>query len=392
MFEPIFVSIGPYHHGKEHLRPMEVHKRRAVRHFVERWRLPVQEYKNALMVDVKKLQESYDQLDEEYLLNPDKFIELMMVDGCFILEFMDILSGALKDDYAPNDPVYSYYGCIIHYNRVMRDLLLLENQLPYLVLEKLVSVSQLTSDPVSQHEVRAILSQMMMFDPDMDPGRHMLDMFITGFLQGPATPDNEADRAIHLSASQLYHAGIKFNKIRGSNDISFDRHKATLNLPHLNINEYSISFLMNLKAFEPGGTTNRNFNSYLQLMDSLVKSVEDVKLLESHRIITNFLPSNEAVVKLLNDLARDTVVDKNCESYIARKEMTRYYNIMMINPMRIWKIRTKMHIFEWMYILRQTYFNNPWTTIISVVAAASLLAMTAAQTIYTVRSFYTQQK
>ncbi|KAF5182252.1 hypothetical protein FRX31_028161 [Thalictrum thalictroides] len=380
-FEPLLVSIGPYHHGKKQLMPMEVHKHRALRHFIERSREPAQEYKNALMVEVKKLQESYDQLDVEYLNNPDKFIEMMMVDGCFILEFMDILSGAPKD-YAPSDPVFSYYGCIIHSNCVTRDMLLLENQLPYLVLEKLVSVSQ-GRDQAPQDRVRAILSQMMMFSPDMDPGRHMLDMYMTGLFKGPATPKEEADPIVHLSASQLDHAGIKFNKISSFCEIKFDRNRSTLNLPALNINEYSVSTFMNLKAFELRGTTNRDFNSYIRLMDSLVKSVEDVKLLDSQRIISNFLESNEAVVKLLKDLARDTVVDKHSNSYIARKEMTEHYD----ENKKHWRFGLKLHAKGWISNLKQTYFSNPWS-IISVVAAACLLVLTVLQTMYTVKSFY----
>ncbi|RWR91960.1 UPF0481 protein [Cinnamomum micranthum f. kanehirae] len=33
-FKPKVVSIGPYHHGKDHLKPMEVHKQRAARCFI----------------------------------------------------------------------------------------------------------------------------------------------------------------------------------------------------------------------------------------------------------------------------------------------------------------------------------------------------------------------
>ncbi|PIA41305.1 hypothetical protein AQUCO_02200005v1 [Aquilegia coerulea] len=380
-FEPLLVSIGPYHHGKKQLKAMEVHKRRALRHFIKRSCLPFQVYKNAMMVEVKELQESYDQLDEEYLNNPDQFIELMMVDGCFILEFMDLLSGAPKD-YDSNDPVFSYYGCIIHYNCIMRDMLLLENQLPYLVLEKLVFVSQL-SDRVAQNSVHAILSQMMMYAPDMDPGRHMLDMYMKGLFKGPRAPENEADRIVHVSASQLHQAGIQFNKVPSFSSIGFDQNRAILNLPHLDINDYSISTFMNLKAFELRGTTNRDFNSYIRLMDSLVKSVEDVKLLDSKRIIMNNLESDESVMKLLKDLARDTVVDKNCNSYVAQKEMSKHYDDIM----KHWKNGLKRRAIKWISNLQQTYFSNPWS-IISVVAASCLLVLTVLQTIYTVKSFY----
>ncbi|PIA41306.1 hypothetical protein AQUCO_02200006v1 [Aquilegia coerulea] len=381
-FEPLLVSIGPYHHGKKQLKAMEVHKRRALRHFIKRSGLPFQVYKNAMMVEVKELQESYDQLDEEYLNNPDQFIELMMVDGCFILEFMDLLSGAPKD-YDSNDPVFSYYGCIIHYNCIMRDMLLLENQLPYLVLEKLVFVSQL-SDRVAQNSVHAILSQMMMFGPDKGPGRHMLDMYMKGLFQGSPVPEKaEADRIVPVSASQLHQAGIKFNKVSSFSNISFDPTQATLNLPHLDINEYSISTFMNLKAFELRGTTTRDFNSYIQLMNSLVKSVDDVKLLGSQRIIMNNLESDESVMKLVKDLARDTVVDRNGKSYVAQEKMTKHYDDIM----KHWKNGVKRRAIEWISNLQATYFSNPWS-IISVVAAACLLVLTVLQTIYAVETFY----
>ncbi|RWR91967.1 UPF0481 protein [Cinnamomum micranthum f. kanehirae] len=34
VFKPKVVSIGPYHHGIDHLKPMEVHKQRAARCFI----------------------------------------------------------------------------------------------------------------------------------------------------------------------------------------------------------------------------------------------------------------------------------------------------------------------------------------------------------------------
>ncbi|KAL5700523.1 hypothetical protein ACHQM5_025955 [Ranunculus cassubicifolius] len=383
-YNPLLVSIGPYHHGKEHLLPMEEHKRRAFSHFIKRSRLPVEDYKSALMEDVQTLKEAYEQLDGKYWVDTDKFIELMLVDGCFILEFMEILSGAPKD-YAPNDPIFSYYGCIIHYSCVMRDLLLLENQLPYLVLEKLVLVSEQRHLEPGEQRVPATLSQMMMFSPNMEPGRHMLDMYMMGLFQGSRSIQNE-DQILHLSASQLYQVGIEFKKVDSFNDICFDQSKGTLNLPHININDYSTSTFMNLKAFELRGTTSRDFNSYIRLMESLIKMPKDVKLLEMKGIIVHSLNSDECVVKLLKNLERDTVVDKNCKSYMARQEMTVYYEGIM----KQWKNGLKRHVVEWISNLKQTYFSNPWS-IISVVAAFCLLVLTVLQTIYTIRSFYKQK-
>ncbi|KAF9618091.1 hypothetical protein IFM89_000042 [Coptis chinensis] len=382
IYEPLLVSIGPYHHGNDQLKAMEVHKRRAMCHFTKRSGVPIQDYKNALMEDVQILKESYDQLDEIYCKDSNKFVELMMVDGCFILEFMDILSGAPKD-YAPNDPIFSYYGCITHYNCLMRDMLLLENQLPYLVLEKLVSVSEF------RHQVN---KEMMMFASNKDPGRHMLDMYMKGLFQGG--PSSESEEIINLSASQLDLVQIRFRKADSFSNISYDVKEATLRIPHININDYSISTFMNLKAFELRGTIGRDFNSYIRLMDSLIESPKDVKLLQSKGIIENCLGSDDAVVKLLKDLARDTVVDKNCKSYVARQKITEHYKEIMRRRdqnNKQWDKRLKRRVGEWLLNLQETYFSNPWS-IISVVAAACLLGLTVIQSVYAVRSFDKGQK
>ena len=79
-------------------------------------------------------------LDEEWKENPNKFIYMMLLDGCFMIEVLR--TNANSDDYAPNDPVFSSLIKPLRKPYIKRDMLLLENQLPLLVLKALLEVEK----------------------------------------------------------------------------------------------------------------------------------------------------------------------------------------------------------------------------------------------------------
>jgi hypothetical protein len=67
---------------------------------------------------------------------------MMIVDGCFLLEVMRMAAAAgrrrtVHQDYAPNDPVFSRHGLLYMVPYVQRDMLMVENQLPLLVLQRI---------------------------------------------------------------------------------------------------------------------------------------------------------------------------------------------------------------------------------------------------------------
>ncbi|KAI3980138.1 hypothetical protein MKX01_033279 [Papaver californicum] len=115
--------------------PTFVKDRESLRHFVKRGGVPIQSYVQGLLKDVHLIRESYArQLDEKWV-DDDRFVELMIQDGCFILEFLAAAANyhVLNSSYALSDPMFSYHGTIVNCSSVMRDLLLVENQLPYLL-------------------------------------------------------------------------------------------------------------------------------------------------------------------------------------------------------------------------------------------------------------------
>ncbi|OVA02934.1 Protein of unknown function DUF247 [Macleaya cordata] len=370
-YEPQLVSIGPYHYGKQHLKPMEVHKQKALSKFVEKSRVPIQYFKLELIKIVDQLKESYAELDEAWKDDDNKFVELMILDGCFILEFLFITKDDPANGYAPTDPMFSYNGKIVNYNAVMQDLVLVENQLPYLVLSTLLSIGR----QASPEDVQGILSWMMLAK-NQGPGLHMLDIFMRGILEGS---NFKREEEVRYSASELYEFGIQFKKVGSYKNIKFDRNKAILNLPSILINDFYVRSYINMKAFEQRVGEDRKFNSYICLIGILVQSAKDVRVLQSQGIIINGLDSDEAVVEVIKELRKDAVVDRMGESSLVLEQMSGYCKQSTVVRKR--KFR------NWISNLRENYFGNPWTSI-SVAAAAFLLLLTVIQTVYTVCSFY----
>lgn len=77
---------------------------------------------------------------------------MMILDGCFMLEILRVATtededGDNVDDYAPNDPVFSNHGKLYIMPYLKRDMLMLENQLPMLLLTTLVAATKDENDP-----------------------------------------------------------------------------------------------------------------------------------------------------------------------------------------------------------------------------------------------------
>lgn len=127
-YRPQLVSLGPFHHGVSDLIGMEVHKHRAVAHLVRRSGKPLREFTVAVGAVANQLRDAYQDLEAEW--KGERFVELMVTDGCFLLEvlMMGASEGNLPEDYLPTDPVFSKHGYLHLWDTLERDMLLMENQ------------------------------------------------------------------------------------------------------------------------------------------------------------------------------------------------------------------------------------------------------------------------
>lgn len=139
-YQPQVVSLGPFHHGDPALLPMEKHKCRAVASLVKRSGKPLQEFIAAVEEIKVQLQDAYEKLEDEWYQGT-RFVELMLMDGCFLLEMARVFQlDGRAEDYEPDDPVFSEHGCLYLSDGIRSDVVLMENQLP-LLLRKLVNVA-----------------------------------------------------------------------------------------------------------------------------------------------------------------------------------------------------------------------------------------------------------
>jgi hypothetical protein len=138
-YKPQAISFGPYHYGEENLKAMEEHKHRALVHFLKRCDKPIELVFQQMDQVAQELRDSYKPLDPIWILDSPKFVQMMILDGCFILEILRANDGVL-DDYAENDPVFGEHGKFYVLPYIKRDMLMLENQIPMMVLHTLIKV------------------------------------------------------------------------------------------------------------------------------------------------------------------------------------------------------------------------------------------------------------
>ncbi|XP_010250414.1 PREDICTED: UPF0481 protein At3g47200-like [Nelumbo nucifera] len=390
-YRPQSVSFGPYHHGEERLKPMEDHKHRALLHFLKRSNKSIHEYVKALQSVVQQLKDCYDSLASDWHQDTNKFLQLMLLDGCFMLEVLrtDQIGTSDDDDdddYPSNDPIFSRHGTLHFMPYIRRDMLMIENQLPMLVLEKLLAVE--TGKPIKDEVLNRMIIKFWGPNTPVPKGKclHVLDAYRKSLLEDEShkkkqkrkstsahSNDYESTGEIIRSATELYEAGIRFKKSKTGSlrDITF--HGGVLKLPLIVVDDVTESMFLNLMAFERlhVGAGNE-ITSYIFFMDNIIDNAKDVSLLHSSGIIQNALGSDKGVAKLFNQLSKDVTLDPESGLDVVHKKVHDYCK-------KRWN--------EWRANLIHTYFRSPWA-ILSLIAAIVLMALTIAQTVYTIYPFY----
>ncbi|KAJ4714817.1 hypothetical protein OWV82_013246 [Melia azedarach] len=410
VYFPQTVSLGPYHHGKKRLRKMDRHKWRSLDHVLKRSNQDIKIYLDS----IKELEEKARACYEGPInLSSNEFVEMVVLDGCFVLElFRGAAEGFTGLGYPRNDPVFSMRGSM---HSIQRDMIMLENQLPLFILDRLLGlqfgdpdqkglVAKLalrffdpltpTDEPLTKgdrNKLETSIGYANTFDPLSDQGGlHCLDVFRNSLLRSGPQPvppkiwmkrwshtnrvaDKRRQQLIHC-VTELREAGVKFRKRKTDRfwDIKFEH--GILSIPRLFIHDGTKSLFLNLIAFEQCHfDCSNDITSYVIFMDNLINSPEDVGYLHYCGIIEHWLGSDAEVADLFNRLCEEVVFDIN-DSYLSRlsEDVNGYYN-------HKWN--------AWRATLSHKYFNNPWA-IISFVAAVVLLFLTFAQTFYGVYGYY----
>ncbi|GKV45278.1 hypothetical protein SLEP1_g52384 [Rubroshorea leprosula] len=400
-YEPRIISIGPYHRGKEHLKPMETLKLRFLNDCLQRDNDSSAKRYEMLMTSMMK--EARNFYAKSLVISDKEFLDMMVLDGCFIAELIH----KIRKRSLLHDPIFRVEQIT---ENILKDFTLVENQLPFFVLWELFG--NMFGDPSPY-----IVVILDMFEGKM-PGlrvsegkrynrnsvknvKHLVDLLRTNwlpseeFLRGyvkwkledeprkktkeekedasKKTEEVEEDNQWLRSATELREAGIKFQvkKVKKGSlfDIEFENGK--LSIPFVRIDDDTEGLFRNIIAceqFDYSGSP-KYLTQYREVMDCLINTGKDVQLLCRKRIIDNWLGTDDAVAEMFNTLGSEVILDRN----------NFFYEKLLIDVRKhyytTWNKRKAS--------LRHNYFNTPWA-LFSFLAAAFLLLLTLLQTIFTI--------
>ncbi|XP_059654772.1 UPF0481 protein At3g47200-like [Cornus florida] len=138
-FNPKVVSIGPYHRGKPEFKEAEKLKNIAARAFIAGCRngLKLRVIYNEMLEVVNDLRNCY--IEGSTVAYDDvAFARMMLLDGCFMLRFISSIN---SQEIFFLDELIKHVG-VAGFRGIIADTSLLENQLPFLVLQTLINSTQ----------------------------------------------------------------------------------------------------------------------------------------------------------------------------------------------------------------------------------------------------------
>nr|CAD1841011.1 unnamed protein product [Ananas comosus var. bracteatus] len=360
LYEPRMVAIGPYGRRDEpSLRETEWLKQRYLQSFRSRSGDSRNNYYKAKIRELEpKARRCYF---EPVKLNAKKFVEILLLDGCFILEFLIKWYQGNKDGLFAADWSLPL---------IRDDLLLLENQIPLFVLDELFELVTPTLDSEipstlmellvkflesinlespeediesTEEEVQGNHDRRLRVPREAKDFGHLLHLYYHCYVTKPQT--NPTGRTI----GELVEAGVRIKKKTKKNekknekkkeeekkkekkkeeeenqnhnqnqnqrrlsaflDVAF--HNGVLEIPFLSVEPSTLPRFSNLVAFEQCSRCKPKeayMTSYAVFMDCLINTREDVAILHKLGILENNLASDEDLAAFFNQLADCATLD-----------------------------------------------------------------------------------
>ncbi|KAM7490104.1 hypothetical protein LguiA_033025 [Lonicera macranthoides] len=370
VYTPHVVSIGPFHCNNKELKGMEEYKLRYMKAFLSRTDKNLDDFISVIMGMEKRARNCYS---EKIDLSVDEFLKILIVDSFFILETMI----RKPDDHAfyLPDQVFDF----------KTDLVLLENQIPFFVLDNLFQLAFPEYPPMQFLEtcVNYMVGNILLMKDSSNLLRKVKEYLNLGheikhfvdllrILHIPLALTTSSTNVYELipipNALQLQEAGVKLLKVGSSDsliDIKFT--KGVLEIPVLIVQDYFELLMSNILIFESCHYACETYiGNYVFFMQMLINTDKDVDLLIHNGIIKNLLGKSLFVADLLNKVRREAWIwIPSYYLYDISKSLNAYCNI-------------SRH--KWKATFKRDYCSTPWM-IASTTAAIILLTLTFLSTV-----------
>jgi len=314
-YTPNVVSIGPYHHGHPQHQNMERQKLIHFKDFLQR--NPTIFYIESILSDFKGC------YSETLPFSHNELVKLILIDSAFIIQLFWRHSCGLW-------PFKLWL-----YVSIRSDLLLLENQLPFFVIEKIYSLSlSSTNANIPNTMIPSFLELTIKFFHYFNKSKlgfdnndisimHFTDLIRIFNLQHPIESRPNRDRIrqqmIPLpSATELLEAGVRFKvntKSKCLLDLSFSG--GVLEIPQFSVDDGTEILFRNMVALEQCHYPKESYIiDYVDLLDYLINTGKDVDILVRSKILENWLEDNNSVANLFNGLCKN-VIHRNISSHFS---------------------------------------------------------------------------
>lgn len=381
IYDPVLVSLGPFHRRDSRFRQVEDLKDDIVAELFSGG--GEQKLLEEVRSRIGEVRSFYGVKAGDSGVDNEDLARMMLRDASFVVYCMRKMA-----DHDGGDCIVLRRLGVSRLAYVLRDFFMLENQLPFFVLKKAASLTRGGGgggeESTDEFFYSKLVSILNCCDPGgRDPPRenipkfdktlHLLDACRTTLVhEGTSTTPqsaaaNPAAKSQFRSVTDLKAKGIHFRPTKSNSyclrDIEFRSHSfyGMLRLPILLLDNKSSVILSNIIAMEmapPGSSTDFAVTSYAKFMKSLVMKAEDVKELREKGILVSCLANDEEVVRLFQELNTEGSCRKDIFGGVREK----------INE----HCRSKTKTFK--AELLHTYFRSPWTAI-ALLAAILILCV-----------------
>ncbi|KAK9075868.1 hypothetical protein SSX86_004197 [Deinandra increscens subsp. villosa] len=394
-YEPAVVSLGPYHHNRTDLARAEKYKLVTLEEYshTHNTRIPIQLLYEKVFEVVRDARKCYiDGSTDAY--SDHEFNKMMLLDGCFVVFHIECISRQTGKVTLINE----YLGAIDFLN-IMRDIFLLENQIPFVVLQVLLKLK--FPDDEGEEVLNRLFNYLKYGKVDKGGKKvlqnkhrsplHLLELYRSYFISLSATSlfvnsttINEEEiisekntnyvkrnrwfaSATELKARWVF---LKSTDSMENEDMQFDFHgwHGDFKLARRAISPYTKDIYLNMIAYEmcPHNPNDFRISTYIRVMKALIIEVEDVKEMRDKKVLTHGLGRDEEVVKMFDEIEVPGI-------------NLHMYNVLRQGIQIIQKDKYK----TWVAELKTEYLSSPWKAM-GVLVGVALLVTGFVQTYFAI--------
>jgi hypothetical protein len=426
---PDAFSIGPLHHGCPNLKATEKIKAKYLQVLISRSPSPNTMLRTLIKSIMEVEKEARECYAEAIDYSPEELVRILVIDGCFLIELFS--RNANMEFTEEDDPIFTK-SCMRQF--LCHDLILLENQVPWMVLEILFFNLTKDSDRVilplilfAKEFFRSIyfsnrvppLNQIL----NIEDIKHFVDLFRKiSILQ---STDPQQDGCINIQC--IKHFVDLFRKLSTKSRTLFKKLSSSTSLiTTCSTARFWISSIKRKKGQRRGWellpSATRLMESGIKFKRGTSKSILDVKFndgvleippFEIHEItetvfrnlisyeqchpnsddrITSYAILLDSLINTEKDidiLCENNIIENWLNPEDAAQLFNKLYHDTLVNYHYI-ELCRRVNSYcrrrwpRWRGVLVRNYFNTPWA-ILSTLAAIILLILTLIQTVYAMK-------